>query len=239
MNYFFAASIVGGRAEFDQQESLHILRVLRMNAGDEICVLDGRGKKYAGILEVLGKMASAINLALMESQSHHVQIHIAVAPTKKADRMEWMVEKLVETGVHRITFMETEKGERSKINQDRLNKKALSALTQSGNLWMPVIETGVSFEKCIKEAVEDLKIIGFCSEGDKQTIDAKMVGGASSALMLVGPEGDFSSKEINLALQSGFTPVNLGFPRYRTETAALISCTLLNHFCVTLKANDL
>lgn len=233
MHHFFSQEIIENYVVLSEEESRHCIKVMRLSVGDQIRVFDGLGKRYLCDLATSGKRVQATILKVEEEQAEQkLELTLAVSPTKNADRMEWMMEKLVEIGVAKVIFIKTEKGERSRINVKRLEKKAVSALKQSGNLWLPVIETEVKFKTYLESENATHKFVAHCFDKDKLQIKSSLEG--NTVAVMIGPEGDFSETEVNLANAAGFVPLSLGLPRYRTETAAVVASTLLNHFNVTL-----
>jgi 16S rRNA (uracil1498-N3)-methyltransferase len=234
MHHFYSTDVSDSHIRLDEEESRHCTKVMRLSLGDEIIVFDGKGKSLlCRITEAKKQVSAEILKTIKDDSIRPLSLTLAVSPTKSSDRMEWMVEKLVELGIARIVFIKTEKGERSRINEIRLFKKAVSAMKQSGNLWLPSIETEVKFKDFIVSDTSEFKYVAHCFNEDKSQIDSQLSD--SSISMLIGPEGDFSNTEVNLAQEAGFEPISLGLPRYRTETAAVVACTLINHFNVTLK----
>jgi 16S rRNA (uracil1498-N3)-methyltransferase len=139
---------------------------------------------------------------------------------------------MVEVGLAKLIFIKTEKGERSRLNEKRLMKKAVSALKQSGNLWLPEIQTEVKFKDFLTSDQSEKKFVAHCFDQEKTVLTKGL--GVQSVSVLIGPEGDFSQGEVEMASAAGYEQLSLGIPRYRTETAAVVACTLINHFCVTL-----
>ncbi|MBO6516291.1 MAG: 16S rRNA (uracil(1498)-N(3))-methyltransferase [Bacteroidia bacterium] len=233
MHHFFSREIDNDLIRLDEEESRHCVKVMRLGIGSEVLVMDGLGKLYKCEVRTTGKRVELNPLEVLANQAEPVfNLTLAVSPTKSADRMEWMLEKLVEVGIQKLVFIKSEKGERSRLNTKRLHKKAVSALKQSGNLWLPTIETEVGFKDFVTSDSSGNKFIAHCFDKDKVQIDGSVP--QSDVTVMIGPEGDFSEREIELAQQNGYAPLALGLPRYRTETAALVACTLLNHFYVTL-----
>ena len=238
MQYFYSRHIDNFICEFDSAESDHITKVLRKTHGETIRILDGKGSELEGVITNIGKQVTAhIERTIRQNASPEMFLTIAISPTKRMERMEWMVEKVTEIGVNKIIFIETEKGERLRINEGRLAKKGLSAMKQSGNLWLPHIQTGTKIKDFVKNDTSTIKYIAHCFDTDKTT-NLERQSNEDSISVMIGPEGDFSKKEIELAENHGFIPLSLGIPRYRTETAAVVACTLLNHFNVTLAKNN-
>lgn len=233
MHHFYSEEITDNAILLSEEESRHCTKVMRLNAGDEVLVFDGKGGQYHASIVEAGKQVRLDILHVKHVPADaNIQITLAVSPTKSADRMEWMLEKLVEIGIFRLVFIKTEKGERSRLNTKRLYKKAVSAMKQSGNLWLPQIETEVKIKDFIQTDDSEKRFIAHCFDSTKSQVDESIK--AKSVTVLIGPEGDFSLSELKLATENGYQPLSLGLPRYRTETAAVVSCTLINHFCVTL-----
>lgn len=209
-----------------ESDSQHCIRVLRYGEGDEIDIVDGNGYLYRcrivdahpkrTMVEIMEKKA----VALPWSQ----YITIAVAPTKHIDRMEWLVEKLVEIGVNRIIPLKCRFSERKEIKEERLHKIAVSAMKQSLKAVLPDITPMMSFEKAISLIDAPQRFIAYCSEEFQKKLLSAEYRPRQDVAILIGPEGDFSSEEIFKAVESGYCPVTLGETRLRTETAALYSC---------------
>lgn len=233
MHHFYSEEITENAILLSEEESRHCTKVMRLNVGDEVLVFDGKGGQYHASIAEAGKQVRLDILHVKHVPADaNIKITLAVSPTKSADRMEWMLEKLVEIGISRLVFIKTEKGERSRLNTKRLYKKAVSAMKQSGNLWLPQIETEVKIKDFIQTDDSEKRFIAHCFDSTKSQVDESIK--AKSVTVLIGPEGDFSLSELKLTTENGYQPLSLGLPRYRTETAAVVSCTLINHFCVTL-----
>lgn len=233
MHHFFSQERVDNHFVLSEEESRHCTKVMRLNVGDNIKVFDGNGGVFQCNISATGKRVEAdiITVDIQEIKPK-LELTLAVSPTKSADRMEWMVEKLVEIGVTKLVFLTTEKGERSRINLKRLEKKAVSALKQSGNTWLPTIETEVKFKNYVDSETAADKFVAHCFDKDKAQISNGLQ--SNSVAVMIGPEGDFSESEVLAANEKGFVPLSLGLPRFRTETAAVVAGTLFNHFNVTL-----
>ena len=204
-----------------EDESKHAVRVLRLGLGDTVALLDGRGGRYtAAIAEANPKRCQ-----LRITQHTHVAprpyfTHVAVAPTKNLDRMEWFVEKAVEVGVERITFLRCARSERRELKLERLEKIAISALKQSGQAWLPQLDDMADFGAFVAGVVPETTFIAHLEEGERTAL-TQVAGQGAGCCVLIGPEGDFTPQEIALALERGIRPVTLGDSRLRTETAAL------------------
>ncbi len=207
-----------------KEESFHCIQVLRYKKGDKIYCTDGKGKMYSGVIGNGDKNSCAImNLKAEKKIKNHFNIHLVVAPTKSFDKMEWMVEKISEIGVDKITFIYTEHSERRKINKDRLEKKSIAAMKQSNALIKTEINDIVSFDQFINHLSDNgQKYIAHMNKKNKsiQTIYKK----DKRYTILIGPEGDFTLKEIEMAYKNGFKGISLGENTLRTETASLLAC---------------
>lgn len=226
MELFFADDIRDARVRLDPEESAHCVRVLRHRAGDEISVIDGRGTLYRCALELAD--AKGAEARILERTpgfgSHPYHLTMAVCPTKNIDRYEWFVEKATEVGVDVVLPVIGERSERKVFKPERCRKIALSAMKQSLKASLPAIEDPLPLKDFITRA-EGLKMICCCFEGEtprrsvSQVLEDAPEGCRIS--ILIGPEGDFSPEEVQLAVEHGFVPVHLGPSRLRTETAAL------------------
>ncbi|MBR4738999.1 MAG: 16S rRNA (uracil(1498)-N(3))-methyltransferase [Bacteroidales bacterium] len=247
MQLFYNKDIVaGGWCTLDAEESRHAVRVLRLREGDELHVTDGCGNLYhCRIVQVeSGKCmveSVANETAAFNSQLSTFNCHLAVAPTKNPSRMEWLVEKAVEIGVGEITLLDCDHSERTFLKTDRLEKLAVSAMKQSLRTVLPKINPPVKLSDWLHSmCTEHLtlntehsplntqKFIAHCEADQPRTPLAAALQPGRDAVILIGPEGDFSEEEIALALKCGFQPVSLGPARLRTETAALYAVTAFN-----------
>ncbi|MDH6311735.1 16S rRNA (uracil1498-N3)-methyltransferase [Parabacteroides sp. PFB2-10] len=224
MPLFYAPDIAQNN-ELPAEEAGHLLRVLRAQIGDKLHITDGKGSFYnAKISDIQGKRCYVeVQEVTRPTPFSPVRLHIAVAPTKNMDRIEWFMEKSTEIGIDRVTCLLCRHSERKEIKTERLYKIAVSAMKQSQKAWMPEIVGMTPFKAFVEQPWEGLKFIAHCEEDDK-TILKQACPPGENALILIGPEGDFSPEEIALALQNGFRPISLGESRLRTETAALVAC---------------
>ncbi|MCB9262821.1 MAG: 16S rRNA (uracil(1498)-N(3))-methyltransferase [Flavobacteriales bacterium] len=227
MHTFFSQHIENDKIILDEEESRHCTKVMRLTIGTSLWVIDGKGNRYTCAIETAGKRVS-LDILETKFQSQKSTCVVAVSPTKNADRMEWMTEKMVEIGVQKIAFIQTENSERSRLNLGRIEKKAISALKQSGNLWMPELVADQKLNDFIKTDDSEIKLVAHCYEGQKATIGN--IISQKQTTILIGPEGDFSETEIKGLINGGYLPTSLGNSRLRTETAAVVACTLINHF---------
>lgn len=228
MQLFFQPDVVSGSLFLDEEESRHCIKVLRKREGDEIHVIDGKGGLFLVSIEKGDpkKCTFSIRETKIEERAGY-NIHIAIAPTKNADRTEWFVEKAVEFGVDEITFLDCDNSERARLNLERLKKKAVSALKQSLNLWLPAINPVQKMNSICQTSDADQKFIAYVDDGIPVHLKAAAAPG-KRYLILIGPEGDFSGEEIAFARRNGFVPVSLGKSRLRTETAGIAASHILN-----------
>lgn len=224
----FIATINHTIAELTPEESWHCTKVLRFKTGDEIGLIDGKGNFYEGQLSIVNEKKCVANITFgpRVQNKHPYYLHLAIAPTKNIDRMEWLVEKAVEIGVDEITFVRCKNSERTVIKEDRLIKIAESAVKQSLQAFIPKINPLVNFTDILKTKA-DHKFIAHCEENTMKHLKSFDLKNKTS-LVLIGPEGDFSIEEIALAKTSGFTEISLGENRLRTETAGMYVCNLFS-----------
>ena len=227
MQLFYQPEISKGQHFLTQEESRHAVKVLRYLPGDTINITDGLGSFYqATIVKANQKKCSFSINEETKVSPNPIYRHIAIAPTKNIDRFEWFVEKATEFGIDRITPILCNNSERRIIKVDRIRKKALSAMKQSIKAFHPVIDELQSFKDCLKIEA-DFKFIAHVDSANPLLLkDQIQING--SHLVLIGPEGDFSDKEIELAMHEGFSKVSLGQSRLRTETAGIAAAHLLN-----------
>ena len=233
MQLFYNKDITsGGYCTLDAEESRHAVRVLRLRAGDGLHVTDGCGNLYlCNIVDADDRACVVEIISPLTSHLSPFTFHLAVAPTKNPSRMEWLVEKAVEIGVGEITLLDCDHSERSFLKTDRLQKLAVSAMKQSLHTVLPAIHPAVRLSDWISTfnfQLSTQKLIAHCEADQPRTPLAAALQPGCDAVVLIGPEGDFSSDEIALALEKGFIPVSLGPSRLRTETAALYAVTAFN-----------
>ena len=236
MQLFYCPDMAaGGLGTLDADESRHAVRVMRLREGDPIHVTDGRGHLYACRIVAADDRACTVEAAEVLPTTHSPlpTLHLAVAPTKNPSRMEWLVEKAVEVGVGEITLLQCDHSERTFLKTDRLERLALSAMKQSLHLTLPPVNPAVTLRDFITQALNQTsdkatKLIAHCEADKPRTPIAAALQPGNDAVVLIGPEGDFSEEEIALALDAGFQPVSLGPSRLRTETAALYAVTAFN-----------
>ena len=211
------------------EESKHCIKVLRLTAGDTVHLLDGEGEFCTGEISDPDPRATLIKIIHRQPEygKRNHYLHIAIAPTKNIERLEWFLEKATEIGVDEITPIICDRSERKEIKTERLNKVIISALKQSVKAYLPRLNEAVKFRNFISEEQAGQKFIAHCMDGEKSSLKDKITL-ASKYHILIGPEGDFSPEELKMALTTGYFPVSLGNSRLRTETAALEACFEIN-----------
>lgn len=228
MHWFFAHRIEGDQAFFSVDETRHLTQVLRNKTGDEVHFVDGKGGQYTGIIMEAGKRgARATILHSHIQQDRSYQLHLAVAPTKNINRLEWLLEKATELGVEVITPVRCAHSERTKVRPDRLERILLSAMKQSLQAHLPRLRELQPLEDFLMQDHRGQGFIAWCGAEDLPRLQHNYRRGEDVTL-LIGPEGDFTPEEVRLAKDRGYEPVSLGPNRLRTETAALVACTIVN-----------
>lgn len=221
----FIATVEQKLATLTSEESWHCAKVLRKKTGDKIQLIDGIGNFYEGVLEIVSDKKCTANLTsgpiLQEKRNYY--LHLAIAPTKQIDRIEWMIEKAVEIGIDEISFISCKNSERTVIKIDRIIKIVESAVKQSLQAYLPKINDLTSFKEIINSKEADQKLIAHCYNEEKNDLK-QMEFKNKSTLVLIGPEGDFSIDEVDIALKNNFKAVSFGSNRLRTETAGLYVC---------------
>ena len=229
MQLFYVPNISGAEVILNETESKHAIRVLRLSESDEIELIDGEGGFYRA--RITDANPKKCKLSIIDSQTEFgkkdFHLHIAIAPTKNIDRTEWFLEKCTEIGIDEITPLLSEHSERKVIKPERLEKILVSAMKQSVKAYLPRLNELTKFSDLLQQATETKKYIAHCNEGEKPHLK-NVVKPGEKVLILIGPEGDFSPEEVNLALQSGFKAISLGDARLRTETAGVVACHIVN-----------
>ena len=228
MHVFYTPNIQE-RAELPEEEAAHAIRVLRLQTGDEIMLTDGKGNFYRAGITATGGKRCLVNILEVQPQEPlwKGHLHIAIAPTKNMDRTEWFAEKATEIGLDELTFLNCRHSERKVIKTDRINKILVSAIKQSLKARLPKLNEMTGFDSFIRQSFPGQKFIAHCYPGEKPLLK-DIVQPGEDALVLIGPEGDFSEEEVAGAEACGFTSISLGRSRLRTETAALVACHILN-----------
>jgi len=229
MYTFYIQNIQENIASLDETDSRHCIQVLRMKHGNRVNLIDGKGGFYEGIICSSGSRTVSVRLIRTERNygKRNYFLHIAIAPTKNIDRFEWFIEKSAEIGIDEITPLLCHRSERKKIRNDRLEKILISAIKQSVNAYLPVLNPMAEFNSFISACREKNKYIAHCKGDQKQwLIHAKKYD--RKFVVLIGPEGDFSDEEIILAENNNYIPVSLGRNRLRTETAGVVACQIIS-----------
>ena len=223
--YFYVPD-AANQTELPVEEATHATRVLRLKAGDEMYLMDGVGAFYRAevTLATPKKCLYEIKETFPQERNWHGKIHLAIAPTKMTDRIEWMVEKATEVGFDEVTFLNCRFSERKVLRIDRLEKIVVAAMKQSRKPWLPVVNPMIPFVKFVEVSRQGKKYIAHCYEEihRKDLFDELLLNDANEDItVMVGPEGDFSIDEVELAMKNGYESISLGNSRLRTETAGL------------------
>ena len=228
MHVFYTPDIQT-RAELPEEEAQHCIRVLRLNIGDQITLTDGKGYFYRAEISAATNKRCMVNILETTYQEPlwNGHLHIAMAPTKNMDRTEWFAEKATEIGFDELTFLNCRFSERKVIKTERISKILVSAIKQSLKARLPQLNEMTDFNKFITQPFKGQKFIAHCYEGEKPLLKDVFHKG-EDALVLIGPEGDFSEEEVKKAIGKGFRPISLGKSRLRTETAALVATMVIN-----------
>lgn len=229
MHLFYTPDIAGDEYTLPEEESKHCIKVLRLEVGDEIYLIDGKGGFYR--CEITQAHPKHCEVKCVEKTENYGQrdyrIHIAIAPTKNIERIEWFLEKCTEIGIDEITPLLCDHSERKVIKEDRLEKVIISAMKQSLKAYLPKLNPMTDFSRFVKNNYDPLKCIAHCDEGGKKRLD-ELYTPHQNITILIGPEGDFSENEIKLAIEQDFKPITLGESRLRTETAGIVACHSIN-----------
>lgn len=231
MRLFYDPEISGDFHVLNEEESKHCTKVLRLGNGDEIYLTDGKGNMYKTEIMELHQKKTILKIleTFPEYGKKSYSLQIAIAPTKNTDRLEWFIEKATEIGIDEISPVICKNSERKFIKPDRLNRIAEAAMKQSYKAYHPIINEQTDFVKFIKQSLNyEQKFIAHCEDEYEKIYLGKILKKNSSAIVLIGPEGDFNPQEIELAKAAGFIPVSLGESRLRTETAGVVACGIVS-----------
>jgi len=213
---------------FPPDESKHIVRVLRKSEGDVLQITNGKGYLFeAEILVADQKKCKAQIISEKKAIPKRYSLHMAVAPTKMNDRYEWFLEKATEIGVDEITPIICDHSERKVIKLERMERVLQSAMKQSLQTVLPKLNPAVSYKDFMASEYTGLKFIAHCDKGEKMELKRRVIADMDLTI-LIGPEGDFSKNEIDMAKEKGFMPISLGNNRLRTETAAIVACATVS-----------
>lgn len=229
---FFYVPDAANCTELPEEEATHALRVLRLKAGDEMMLMDGKGNYYRAevTLAHTHHCCYAIKEVLPQERQWKGSVHLAIAPTKMMDRIEWMVEKAVEIGVDELSFLNCQFSERRVVKLPRIEKIVISAVKQSRKAWMTQVNEIKSFDDFINTISTEHKYIAHCYDEIPRTYlfdELRLSSDTCDAVVMIGPEGDFSIDEVRRAMDKGFKSVHLGKSRLRTETAGLSAVMMM------------
>jgi len=224
--FFYVEDLQNASLVLDEDTSKHVIQVLRMQKGEKLLLTNGKGQKAEAEIVDDNRKRCAVNILTTETAPPKPRnIAIAISLTKNASRFEWFLEKATEIGVSEIIPLICERTEKEKFRYDRMKNILVSAMLQSQQSWLPLLYEPTEFKKVVSESKHQQKFIAHCVEEEKQQLSS--VNNHLSSIILIGPEGDFTPHEIQLAVQNNFLPVTLGETRLRTETAGLVAVTLL------------
>lgn len=229
MQLFYQPNIQKGDLFLLEEESKHCIKVLRHQVGDSLHVVDGTGAMF--LVRITDAHPKKTCFALIDhkrKEERPYRIHIAIAPTKQVDRIEWFVEKAVEIGIDEISFFFGRHSERKQLNLDRINKKAVAAMKQSLSYYLPSINLYQDLESLVSHIpTQQHNYIAYV-DFDNPILLQHAAQPKQNTLVLIGPEGDFNEEELEMALEKGFIKVSLGANRLRTETAGIVACHTLH-----------
>ncbi len=230
MQIFYAPNIDSQQYTLPEDESKHCIRVLRLKLGDRILLTDGKGSMHKAQIASDNPKRCLVNI--IETQHNFGQrpfyLHIAIAPTKNMERLEWFIEKATEIGIDEITPLLCERSEKKTVNAERLERIAVSAMKQSVKAYLPRINDMVAINQFVlRSSTEETKLIAHCNRWNLPPMQ-ELVQKGKSILVLIGPEGDFSPNEVELCIANGFHEASLSSSRLRTETAGIVACQTAN-----------
>ena len=228
--YISAYDAVQKEIELDEATSRHVVQVLRMKVGELLNLTDGKGNLLSCSVIDDDKKHCSVRVTTTSYQEPATRkVSVAISLLKNSNRFEWFLEKATEIGVSEIIPLICERTEKEKFRYDRMNLICVSAMLQSQQCWLPVLHEPVVFNNIVEHSVAEQKFIAHCIEEERKSLSNFPISQFPNSQILIGPEGDFTPKEIKLALQNDFIPVSLGETRLRTETAGVVAATLLRH----------
>ncbi|EHP45924.1 16S rRNA (uracil(1498)-N(3))-methyltransferase [Odoribacter laneus] len=229
MHLFYTPDIEGEIYRLNPEESKHCIKVLRLEEGDTVALVDGRGGFYSGIITVANVKGCQVKVTACTRQyeKRPFCLHIAIAPTKNIERTEWFLEKCTEIGIDEFTPIAAAHSERRVVKEERLEKVIVAAMKQSLKAYLPVLHPMMRFQEFLVNCQYKHKFIAHCQPGTKKRLDEVYTAG-EDAVILIGPEGDFSEEEVAEAAKYGFVSITLGPSRLRTETAGVVACHSIN-----------
>ncbi len=226
MQIFYAPDITGDTYTLNEKESKHLIRVLRMTRGADVRLIDGKGNLWEGIISDPDQKKCTIDITgiVKDFEKRNYNLHIAISPLKNPERFEWFVEKSVEIGIDQITPLLCRNTEKPGIKNERVNNLIISAMKQSLKATKTVLNEPKSLKDFISKDLNGIRMIAHCDDTLERRNVSDVYSRNMNAIMLIGPEGDFSREEIDSAVKRGFIPVHLGPSRLRTETAGVAAC---------------
>jgi 16S rRNA (uracil1498-N3)-methyltransferase len=226
MQIYNAPDIKGGFHILDQNESKHLIKVLRMRKGSEVMLIDGKGNLFGGIIEDADPKQCGIRIisSVEGFEKRNYRLHIAISPLKNTERFEWFIEKCVEIGIDEITPMLCRNTEKTSVREDRMNNLIISAMKQSLKAFRPEFHNPVDFNEFISYPSGARKMIAHCHKDFQRKKISDVYSRNEDAIILIGPEGDFTTEEVEKASAAGFENIHLGPSRLRTETAGIAAC---------------
>ena len=226
MQIFYAPDIAGKSHMLDEKESKHIIRVLRMIKGADVKLIDGKGNLFEGFISEPNQNKCIIEITreIKDFEKRNYKLHIAISPLKNPERFEWFVEKSVEIGIDEITPLICKNTEKPGIKSERVNNLIISAMKQSLKAKKTLLNETSSYKDFINKNLGGTKMIAHCDDSTGRRKISDVYSKKTDSIILIGPEGDFSREEIDIAVKRGFLPVHLGTSRLRTETAGLAAC---------------
>ena len=228
MILFYTNNVDGNIAHLDVEQARHCVQVLRKKEGDAISFVDGKGGFYEGLIQETGKKKCVIQIlkTYPAYQQRPFNLHVAIAPTKNINRLEWFLEKATEIGIDEITPIICHHSERRRIRTDRLQKILVAAMKQSLKAYLPQLNEPLPFKQFIQ--IPRNKYSKYIAQGAENMPLKDNYQAPNNVLVVIGPEGDFSKQELEAAFANNFQGVNLGKSRLRTETAGIVACHTLN-----------
>ncbi|MFM6954716.1 MAG: 16S rRNA (uracil(1498)-N(3))-methyltransferase [Sphingobacteriaceae bacterium] len=229
MHLFYTPDIILPSYTLSEEESKHAIRVLRLQVHDEVILVDGKGSKYTAQITDANPKKTLLQITHSQHEvgKRNHYLHIAVAPTKNIERLEWFLEKATELGIDKITPIICDRSERKEVKTERLNKIITSAVKQSIKAYHPVLQAAIPYKQFIQQDLLGKGFIAHCMEGEKPLLP-QVCNPHDQCTVLIGPEGDFTPQELAAAQAAGYTAISLGEARLRTETAALAACFEIN-----------
>jgi 16S rRNA (uracil1498-N3)-methyltransferase len=231
MQLFYTTDIRGNLAYFDETESRHLTQVLRRKVGDTVQFTDGHGQLFSGEIIEVGKRNCGVVIqeTTTNFEARPFRLHIAIAPTKNMDRLEWFLEKATEIGIDEITPLICKRSERTVVKTERLKGVLASAMKQSLKAYLPIINEATDFSQFMKQsfAENEQKFIAYCNDAERHPLSTQYEK-SKNCVILIGPEGDFTEAEVAMAFKQKFVGVSMGNSRLRTETAGVVACHTVN-----------